>query len=284
MPELPEIETVRRIVGPQVIGHSIEYTEVNLPKTVGHPDVERFVSGTVGKRFVLHDRRGKALILGLDDGSRLIIRFGMTGQLMFCPQNYPEERHTHVRFRLDKGMELRFIDQRRFGNMYLIAPGEEDTFSGLSRLGLEPFDGRLDGKWLKENMGKKAVPIKSALLDQSIVTGIGNIWADEMLFRTRIHPESPCASISTVKWNLLARTIPEVMNFGIEKNSMTPEEYLEGKGRRYYDIDYLEAYGRDGEPCTRCGTLLKRSVIGDRSAHWCPRCQRRCDVKKKQIH
>lgn len=275
MPELPEIETVRRVVGPQIIGSRIVSVSVNREKIIGHPDKDGFVSKLIGRTFEYADRKGKGLILILDDCSRLIIRFGMTGQLIVVPEGFPEEKHTHVDIGLDDGRHLWYIDSRMFGKLWHIDANEADIYSGLCKLGIEPFDGCLCWKYLKEKFGNKTVTIKEALLDQSIIAGIGNIWSDEILYRARICPETACNKISDAKWKRLAPIIPEVMNFGTEKNEITPEEYLEGKGRKYYDIDYLEVYGREGESCLRCGTVLKRSVIGGRSSCWCPKCQRR---------
>ena len=273
MPELPEIETVRRTVGPQIVGAGIASVKIGREKIVGHPSADEFVSSVTGRTFVSHSRRGKALILGLDSG-RIVIRFGMTGQLIVTPPGYPEEKHTHAVFSLDDGRELRYIDPRVFGRIWYIPEGEEDTFSGIGRLGLEPDDPDMDWRYLRDRLGKRTVPIKEALLDQSVVAGIGNIWGDEILFRCRICPERPCQDLRPKDWRDLAARIPEVMEFGIEKNTITPEEYLEGKGRRYYDIYYLEAYGHEGDPCPRCGTAMVRTAVGGRSSYWCPCCQR----------
>ncbi|MCQ2078933.1 MAG: bifunctional DNA-formamidopyrimidine glycosylase/DNA-(apurinic or apyrimidinic site) lyase [archaeon] len=274
LPELPEIETVRRVVGPQVTGCRIIGIEMNRDKIIGHPDPTGYIAGITGRTIVSADRRGKGLIFRLDDRGRFIIRFGMTGQLIVVPWDFPAEKHTHIVFRLEDGRQMWYIDTRVFGKSWYVPADEEDTHSGLEDLGLEPFDSRLTGPYLKGRLGHRGVTIKEALLDQSVVTGLGNIWSDELLFRGRICPETPCRELSDARWRTIAGLIPEVMEFGIEKNAITPEEYLEGKGRNYYDIDYLEAYGHEGRPCPRCGTPFRRSVIGGRSSCWCPRCQR----------
>lgn len=274
MPELPEIETVRRVVGPQILGCRIASVSVNRDKIVGYPDRDIFTESLKGRTFVSADRKGKGLILNLDDGSRLIIRFGMTGQLIVVPSGFPEEKHTHVDILLEDGRSLWYIDPRMFGKVWLIPAGEDDVHSGLAKLGVEPFDECVTWKFLKEKLGKRGITIKEALLDQSVIAGIGNIWSDEMLFRARICPETPCNSVSDAKWKRLAPVIPEIMNFGIEKNEITPEEYLEGKGRKYYDIDYLVAYGHEGDPCPICNSIFRKSTLGGRSSCWCPKCQK----------
>lgn len=274
MPELPEIETVRRIVGPQIVGAVIESVSVNKEKTVGNPSAERFVSSLAGKTFVSAGRRGKGLILNLDEG-KLIIRFGMTGQLIVVPGDYPPEKHTRVEIGLKDGRRILYIDPRAFGKVWYAGNEEEYGLTGLGKLGPEPFDATLAPEYLKGKLGNRGFTIKEALLDQSVVVGIGNIWSDEILFRAEICPEKPCRELSDGEWETLTKTIPDVMEFGIGKNAVTPEEYLSGKGRKYYDVNYLLAYGRKGEPCPECGTPFTRSVLGGRSSYWCPECQKR---------
>lgn len=280
MPELPEIETVKRIVGPQIVGHRIISVENDRPRMIGHPSPEEFCRKVNGRRILSCGRRGKAVLVGLDDGGHMIIRFGMTGQLVVVPKDFPAEKHTHLVLGLDDGRRILYIDPRMFGGIWYIAPGEDDTYSGIGRLGLEPFDEGLTAGYLEGKLGKRQVSIKEGLLDQSVVAGLGNIWADETLFRCRLCPETPCDEVPRTKWKLLAGTIPMVMDFAIEKNATTPEDYLEGMGRKYYDIGYLQAYGHEGDPCPVCGTPFVRSVLGGRSSYWCPKCQKRRRKRK----
>lgn len=273
MPELPEIETVRRIIGPQVTGRRILSISVDKPKLIGHPSPEEYKHSMLGLSFVSSDRRGKALILNLDRG-KLIIRFGMTGQLVKVPKEFPKEKHTHLVLGLDDDSELRFIDQRMFGKIFFIKDHEPDIFSGIGNMGIEPFDQNLSQAFLENKVGRRRTSVKETLLDQSVIAGIGNIWGDEILFRCGICPETPCNQISDKGWDLLAEEIPKVMEFAIEKNAVTPEQYLEGMGRKYYDINYLLVYGRKNLPCTVCKTPIVRSVLGNRSSYWCPECQK----------
>ena len=273
MPELPEIETVKRIIGPQVLGKRISSISCDKKKIIGHPSADGYEKGILSHEIIGYDRRGKALILYLDRGT-LIFRFGMTGQMLFVPTDFPKEDHTHLTLGFDDGTELRYIDQRMFGKTFFISEGEEDVYSGIQRMGPEPFDKSMSGTYLKNKLGNREASIKEVLLDQSIVAGIGNIWGDEILFRCGICPEAPCNMISDRKWKTIAATIPEVMEFGIEKNEITPEEYLEGRGRKYYDIDYLQVYGRKDMSCFVCGTKIRRSELGGRSSYWCPKCQK----------
>ncbi len=283
MPELPEIETVRRVIGPQVIGRKILSVSVDRPKLIGHPTYEKFGSDLLEHTFIRSDRRGKALLLILDNGT-LIIRFGMTGQLVKVPIDFPIEKHTHLVFGLDDGTELRFIDQRMFGKIYYVPDCEQDVYSGIQHMGIEPFDDTLSANYLEKKLGNRGMSIKEALLDQTVVAGIGNIWGDEILFRCKLCPETPCNKVTKKKWKLISETIPEMMDFAIEKNKVTPEEYLEGMGRKYYDIEYLQVYGRKNNPCFICGTAIKRSELGGRGSYWCPKCQKKpCKGTRSKI-
>lgn len=274
MPELPEIETVRRIVGPQVEGRRIVSSRANDAKIAANFDPGELPGLVDGKTIESADRRAKAIVLRGAGGGRLVIRFGMTGQLYVCPAGTAPDRYARMVLTLDDGNELRYADPRRFGRIWHFSAGEEDDASGLSGLGIEPDDPALDGRFLREMMGGKRTPVKSALLDQSIVAGLGNIWSDEALFRARICPLDRCDTLSKAKWERLAHAIPETIEYGIEQDAVTPEEYLEGLNRNYYDDSYLSVYAHEGKPCRNCGTPIRRDRVGGRSTYWCPKCQR----------
>ena len=171
-------------------------------------------------------------------------------------------------------MKLRFSDTRRFGRFWLVQSGEEDTYSGIGKLGFEPFDEKFTAEYLQSKLGKRKKTIKECLLDQSVVAGIGNIYSDEILFRARISPVRPASSLTTEEWRCLATVIPECLSYFIEKNRITPEDYLQTKGQDYRNTPFLQVYGHNGEPCTNCGNTLCRTVIGGRSSVYCPNCQK----------
>ena len=275
MPEMPEVETIRRIIEPQVADRTIQSVEVLHPQVIAHPDSSTFACRLVDQTIVGMGRRGKFLMFKLGSGDKLVLHLRMTGQLLVTPADYPKEKHTHVIMVLSDGREIRYIDQRRFGRFWLIEANESDAAVGMDRLGFEALDDALAGGYLRERLGKRKKTSKEALLDQSIVAGIGNIYADEILWVARIHPEKPCNKLSAQAWNKLAAAIKDVIAWGIETNEMTPEEYLAGKGKEYNNIPDLKAYGRDGEPCLRCGRPLKRLTISGRSSYCCPYCQRK---------
>lgn len=274
MPELPEVETVRRVIGPQIAGAEIEGVAVRRPEVVAHPGAEEFCRTLTGQRFDRAERRGKFLALCLAGGGRVILHLRMTGCLLLAPANLPEERHTHVVFRLSNGQELRFSDPRRFGRFWLLRAGEADTYSGIGNLGPEPFDPALTASYLRERLGKSSRAIKTCLLDQRAVAGIGNIYSDEILFAAHICPARPANQLTEAEWARLAALIPQRLNFFIERNTISPEDYLEARGQDYRNTPFLQVYGHGGEPCPVCGARLRRVALGGRGSVYCPACQR----------
>lgn len=196
----------------------------------------------------------------------------MTGCLLFTPIDYPEEKHTHVVFHFENG-ELRFSDMRRFGLFWLINKDENDTYSGIHRLGLEPFDKNFNAEYLQKSFSKRKKAIKECLLDQSIAAGIGNIYSDEILFRAKIDPTVPANILTQNDCKKLAEIIPKCLAYFIEKNKISAADYLETKGKAYRNTPFLQVYGKAGEPCPVCGDTLCRTVIGGRSSVYCKNCQ-----------
>lgn len=278
MPESPEVETVRRIIEPQLAGQSILSVKVYHPQIIAHPAAEAFPALLACQTFARLSRRGKFLSFHFESGARLVLHLRMTGQLLVTSKDFPEEKHTHLVAELSGGQQMRYIDVRRFGRFWYLAEDEQDLFTGWDKLGVEPFSAELSGSYLREKLGSRKTPIKEMLLDQTVVAGIGNIYSDEILFSARIHPRQQCCELSTRAWNRLAREIKQIMQWGVESNAMTPEEYLAGKGKEYRNTPELKVYGREGEPCVRCGKTIRRIVLGGRSSCFCPNCQR----KKRQ--
>lgn len=242
------------------------------PEVVAHPTASAFTAALEGLVFDDVRRRGKYLVFGLSDGLRLVVHLRMTGCLLVAPSGHPEERHTHVVFSLENGKELRFSDTRKFGRMWFFQSGEPDELSGMGKLGIEPFDEALNPGYLKAKLSRRKKPIKECLLDQSVVAGIGNIYADEILFAAHIAPMRPANTLSEAEWGALSQAIPERLGFFVEKGEMTPEEHLAGKGREYRSTPYLQAYGHAGDPCPVCGNELKRVTVGGRGSVYCPEC------------
>ncbi len=274
MPELPEVETIKRVLEPQLKGLTITKVTVNRPEVTAYPAADEFCRLLTGQRVSGMMRRGKFLYILLENGGRVILHLRMTGGLLFTPADFPQEKHTHIIFEMDDGRQLRFSDMRRFGRFWMLQNEEVDTYSGIAKLGIEPFDDELTTEYLILHLGKRKKAIKECLLDQSIIAGIGNIYSDEILFTAGIYPARPAGSLRQEEWERLARVIPERLTYFIEKNEITPEEYLETKGQDYRNTPFLQIYGHAGKTCPVCGSLLSRMVIGGRSSVYCPGCQK----------
>lgn len=272
MPELPEIETIKNVIEPQIKGLQIKSVTVNRPEVIERPNAEEFSAQIAGQTVTEMSRRGKFLTVHLNSGDKIILHLRMTGCLLFTLKNYPQEKHTHVVFHFENS-ELRFSDARRFGRLWLIKNGENDTYSGIHKLGLEPFDKNLNSEYLQNNFRKRKKAIKECLLDQSIIAGIGNIYSDEILFRAKIAPSVPANILSQKDCERLAEIIPECLKYFIEKNKISAADYLETKGKDYRNTPFLQVYGKEGEPCPICGETLCRVVIGGRSSVYCKNCQ-----------
>lgn len=271
MPELPEVQTICDVISPQIIGRRIENVIVHHEGVLANTAAAEFINTLRGNRFTSMSRRGKYMLLSLESGKKLTIHLRMTGGLLAAPQGYPMEKHTHVVFALSGDLELRFSDLRRFGRMWLADAAE--SVPGLDSLGLEPFDPRITGEYLKEKLRVSHRKIKDCLLDQTLIAGIGNIYSDEILFRAGIHPARLACSLTDAEFAHLAKMISETMAYYVEKNKIDPEEYLKTGGRDYRNTPYLQVYGRKGKPCLRCGTELKKEKIAGRGSVYCPNCQ-----------
>lgn len=273
MPELPEVETVKRIIEPQIKGRNILRGIVHQPQVIAHPDAEEFSDALKGQKIEKMSRKGKFLSIHLASGDRIILHLRMTGSLLVTPGKDPLEKHTHVVLNLDDDKDLRFVDLRRFGRMWLIREGEEDDYSGISKLGLEPFEEGFDGTYLHKMFSGKRRAVKDCLLDQHMIAGIGNIYGDEILFAAQIHPQRSASSLSIGECQKLAQWIPQTLLKAIEQNQLSPEEYLAKKGLEYRSTPFFQVYGKKGQPCPVCGEILCRVTIAGRSSVYCPKCQ-----------
>ncbi len=279
MPEMPEVETIKRVLEPQIKGLMITKVTLRRPEVAAYPANDLFCEMLRGQTISHMARRGKFLTIWLASDDRIILHLRMTGSLLLTPADFPEEKHTHIILGLSDGRELRFSDARRFGRFWFIQKEETDTYSGTEKLGIEPFDTGLTAAYLSEHLGRRKKAVKGCLLDQNIIAGIGNIYSDEILFTAGIYPARPANSLSREEWEHLAAVIPERLSYFIEKNEITPEEYLESKGRDYRNTPFLQVYGHEGRPCPVCGTIFCRIVVGGRSSVYCPACQKEVRLK-----
>lgn len=289
MPELPEVETIRLGLVEHVLGRRMEDVAIHSARAVRKlADVAALEDQVVGRRVTEVARRGKFLWLVLEDApAALVVHLGMSGQLLFHTQAPAElPRHAAVTLTLDDGALL-FVDQRTFGYVHLspLVPTDDGHAAGAgtirsvlpalaSHIGRDPLDPHLAVPAVVARMGRSSSAIKRVLLDQRIVSGIGNIYADETLWHARVHPTTPASLLEPDDLARVLRTAAEVMGAAVRAGGTSFDAlYVNAMGESGYFARELRAYGRTGEPCARCGTPLVREVLGARSTHRCPRCQ-----------
>ena len=321
MPELPEVETVRRGLNDVTLHQTIQGGDVLLDRTIAHPfSVPDFLTGLKGTAIVQWHRRGKYLLAELERSavsrqrsaissgiavlpyrpiaaspsatyslisspppsaptphppSWLGVHLRMTGQLLWVDQTEPLEKHTRVRLFFGAGKELRFVDQRTFGQMWWVPPenAPEQIITGLQQLGPEPFSEEFSVPYFTQKLQRRR-PVKNALLDQAIVAGIGNIYADEALFLSGIHPQTLCIDLKPTQIERLRSNIIQVLEASIEAKGTTFRTFrnVAGVNGNYGGSAWV--YGRDGDVCRNCTTAIERLRMAGRSAHFCPTCQK----------
>lgn len=282
MPELPEVETVRLTLTPQLLGRTVRAVSVLHPDVVAGPGVtpETFRERLTGATFTALRRRGKYLVMTLrapEGPVRMILHLRMTGRLTVVDPREEVPKHTHLRFALDDGRELRFTDPRRFGRAHLLCGAAVSAADGgpkgLGTLGPEPLGRGFGKKELGERLAGRKARLKTLLLDQTIVAGVGNIYADETLFRAGLHPARRACDLDDADVGRLCRSLRSVLRQAIGQGGTTIRDYVDGRGRRGEFVLSLRVYGREGEPCVECGGPVERAVVAGRSTHFCPRCQ-----------
>ncbi|PRR69013.1 DNA-formamidopyrimidine glycosylase [Neomoorella humiferrea] len=273
MPELPEVETIKRTLRPHVLGKTIAGVEVYHPGVIAVPDAVTFKEQLTGKVVTDLERRGKYLLFFLGDEYCLIGHLRMTGRLMLAAdcENIPP--HTHVIFFFAGGGGLQWVDSRRFGRLYFGKKEEIVALAGLDKLGPEPLDPTFDVEALAAICAGRKRSIKQVLLDQHLLAGIGNIYADEMLFLAGIHPARPAADLSGEELTRLYHAMQDVLKQGITNGGTSFRDYVDGYGRQGKNQHHLQVYGRAGLPCRRCGRILTKLKLGGRTAVFCPACQ-----------
>ena len=281
MPELPEVETVCRGLNRVTLHQTILGGIVMLERTISHPIfVEDFLAGLTGAQIWRWRRRGKYLLahLGAQGKERgwLGVHLRMTGQLLWLKPDFPLQTHCRVRLSFGPDRELRFVDQRTFGRMWWVPPltEPETIITGLQRLGPEPFAAEFSPDYLRRNLCHRDRPIKNALLDQALVAGIGNIYADEALFLSGIRPQTPSRRIGLKRLERLYQAILKVLTASIEAGGTTFSDFRDvyGINGNYGGVAWV--YDREGKPCRICGNTIRRLKLAGRSAHYCPTCQR----------
>ncbi|MGW3339261.1 bifunctional DNA-formamidopyrimidine glycosylase/DNA-(apurinic or apyrimidinic site) lyase [Streptomyces sp. NPDC001009] len=280
MPELPEVEVVRRGLERWVGGRVVAEAEVLHPRAVRRhlAGADDFTHRLKGHRFGTPSRRGKYLWLPLaDTGQSVLAHLGMSGQLLVQPHTAPDEKHLRVRVRFadDLGTELRFVDQRTFGGLSLHDNTPEGLPDVIAHIARDPLDPVFDDEVFHQALRRKRTTIKRALLDQSLISGVGNIYADEALWRSRVHYERPTATFTRPVTAELLGHVRDVMNAALDVGGTSFDSlYVNVNGESGYFDRSLDAYGREGLPCRRCGTPMLRRPWMNRSSYFCPKCQR----------
>ncbi|WP_310415527.1 DNA-formamidopyrimidine glycosylase [Chamaesiphon sp. OTE_8_metabat_110] len=282
MPELPEVETVRRGLDRYTLDRAITGTEVLLPRTIAHPETpQEFSFGLQHTKIQGWHRRGKYLYAQLvstktpEAAGWLGVHLRMTGQLLWVESHTELHKHTRVRLFLGKDREIRFVDQRTFGQMWWIPPSKqlEQVMTGIAKLGPEPFDLAFSTGYFAAKLQKSSRNIKTVILDQNLVAGVGNIYADEALFMSKIHPNTSANQLTIDRVELLRASIIAVLQLSIEQGGTTFSNYLSVQGTNGNYGGMAWVYNRTKQPCRVCGTPIEKIRLGGRGTHYCPTCQ-----------
>ena len=273
MPELPEVETVRRGLEKLILGKKISNIEIHYPKMI-KTDLEQFQKEMPGQVIQTMGRRGKYLLFYLSD-KVLISHLRMEGKYFYYPNQVPERKHAHVLIHFEDGGTLVYEDVRKFGTMELLAPELLDVYFLSKKLGPEPTDQDFDLENFIAALKKSKKPIKSHLLDQTLVSGLGNIYVDEVLWRAQVHPARPSQSLTRVEASAIHDQTISVLGQAVEKGGSTIRTYTNAFGEDGTMQDFHQVYDKTGEACSRCGSIIEKIQLGGRGTHFCPKCQRR---------
>jgi formamidopyrimidine-DNA glycosylase len=273
MPELPEVESVRRQLEPALVGRRFERVSIDDPRLVRPYEPAEVAAELEGERVAAVERRGKYLIVRFESGRVLLIHLRMTGSLLSAPNgSLPDDRHRRAVVKLDDGSDVAYRDVRRFGTWLLLEPGEAEPYLA-ARVGDEPLDALFTAARLGERLAVRRTMLKAALLDQRTLAGLGNIYVDEALWRARLNPLRPAAGLDRNELRRLHRGIRAALEHGLARQGSTLRDYRLPDGTGGSMQNEFRVYGRRDEPCDRCGTLISRTQVAGRTTWFCPTCQ-----------
>jgi formamidopyrimidine-DNA glycosylase len=274
VPELPEVETVRAQLAPVLAGRTLRSVEI-LDDRLTRPFDPRLVAARLeGRRVDAVDRRGKYVVVRFERGLVLLVHLRMTGSFLVAPHGeLPVDPHRRAVVRLDDGSDVAYRDVRRFGTWLVLEDYELDEYLA-TRLGEEPLGARFTTRQLAQRLAARRAPVKAALLDQRTVAGLGNIYVDEALWYARVNPLRPAGGLDPGEVAAVHRAIRRALKIGIRRQGATLNDYRTPNGGRGAMQDEFKAYGRAGEPCLRCGTILAKTRVAGRGTSYCPGCQR----------
>jgi len=274
MPELPEVETIVADLRPHLTGRTIAGCELLFPTIVRYPEPEEFADSVAGMTINAVRRRGKFILMDLDNALLLVVHLGMTGQLRLVDPLTPVEKHTHAVFTLDDGRQLRYRDPRRFGRLLLGTQESLHASKKLPRLGPEPIDPAFASEELYRRLRKRRTSLKAVLLDQGAIAGVGNIYADESMHRARLRPDRMAAGLSRKSVQRLHESLRDSLLLAIQNRGSSVDTYRDAWGEIGGQQEKLLVYGRAGEPCFTCGRPLRMIRLAGRSTVFCTKCQR----------
>ena len=273
MPELPEVETIRLALEPHLVGRRFEQVEIHDPRLVRPFEPTAVAAELEGERVAALDRRGKYLIVRFESGRVLLIHLRMTGSLRHAAAgSLADDPHRRAVVKLDDGSDVAYRDVRRFGTWHLLEPEDVDEYLA-QRLGREPLERTFTARRLAERLEGRRAPVKAALLDQRTVAGLGNIYVDEALWRAEVHPLRPAGSLDADEIARLTKGIRDALRTAIARQGSSLRDYSAPDGRRGRMQERFRVYGREGEPCARCGTPIDKIRAGGRGTWYCPNCQ-----------
>ncbi len=273
MPELPEVETIKETLKLELVNHTIKGISIYCPNLIEYPSVECFQKQIIEETIQNLERRGKWLLFELDH-YYLLSHLRMEGRYLFRTKKDSLEKHEHIVFLLEDGRELRYKDTRKFGRMHLIEKEKLYKQKPLLNLGFEPWDAHVNGKFLREKLKSKSIPIKTSLLDQSIITGIGNIYANEILFLSKINPLTPSNQVKILQLESIIKNTKKVLEKAIQEGGTTIRSYEASEGVHGKFQHNLYVHGKEGETCPNCKYTIRKISVGGRGTYYCPKCQK----------
>lgn len=273
MPELPEVETVRRTLAPAIGARLARVTTSGKALRLGRAVPVRALRRLVGAQIVGVRRLGKYLLVDTDTERSVLVHLGMSGRFRVQAATEPRAPHTHVVFELDGGRELRFSDPRRFGQVDVVTRGREREHPALAVLGPDPIAEQVTGEHLHARSRGRQVTLKAFVLDQGVLAGVGNIYASEALWQVGLRPSRRAGRLTLAQAQGLAGAIRAVLDHALDHGGTTLRDFVDADGAGGEHADYLQVYGRAGEPCPRCRSAIRRVVQAGRATYYCPRCQ-----------
>lgn len=274
MPEMPEVETIRRTLAVNIEGRTIVDIKIRLPRLIKYPKQDAYIKRLCNRKIEKMGREGKYLIMHMSGDMMAVFHLRMTGQLYYADENEEKDKYTKIVFSLDNGTQLIYADMRTFGTLYAIKENEREKIKGLYELGHEPLAKNFTISYLANILKRSKSKIKVFLLNQKNIAGLGNIYVDESLFLAGINPEQSADSLSVSKIKRLHAAINKVISAGIRDGGTTFRDYVNGNRKKGQHQNNLYVYGQDKKPCQKCGTIIKKIKVGGRGTCFCPKCQK----------